>query len=85
MDWDENRVVITVDGEVLNESDLNQAANPDGKNGFRQAHPRRPVVGDDEFPPRIPVAGSLNHPQSVTGSPNVLGCIRAVGGRTFGA
>jgi len=38
MDWDENRIVIAVDGEVLNDSDLNQAANPDGKNGFRQAH-----------------------------------------------
>lgn len=38
MDWDENRIVITVDGLVLNESDLNQAANPDGRNGFRQAH-----------------------------------------------
>jgi beta-glucanase (GH16 family) len=38
MDWDESRVAISVDGEVLNESDLNQAANPDGKNGFRQAH-----------------------------------------------
>jgi beta-glucanase (GH16 family) len=37
MDWDENRIVISVDGEVLNDSDLNQAANPDGKNGFRQA------------------------------------------------
>ena len=37
MDWDENRILITVDGEVLNDSDLNQAANPDGKNGFRQA------------------------------------------------
>jgi beta-glucanase (GH16 family) len=38
MDWDENRTVITVDGEVLNDSDLNQAANPDGSNGFRQPH-----------------------------------------------
>uniref|UniRef100_Q01X31 Glycoside hydrolase, family 16 n=1 Tax=Solibacter usitatus (strain Ellin6076) TaxID=234267 RepID=Q01X31_SOLUE len=38
MDWDENRIVITVDGEVLNDSDLNQAANPDGSNGFRQPH-----------------------------------------------
>ena len=38
MDWDENRAVISVDGEVLNDSDLNQTANPDGKNGFRQAH-----------------------------------------------
>lgn len=37
MDWDENRVVITVDGETINDSDLNQAANPDGTNGFRQA------------------------------------------------
>ena len=37
MDWDENRIVITVDGEVLNDSDLNQAANPDGSNGYRQA------------------------------------------------
>jgi beta-glucanase (GH16 family) len=38
MDWDENRVVIKVDGEVMNDSDVNQAANPDGTNGFRQAH-----------------------------------------------
>jgi beta-glucanase (GH16 family) len=38
MDWDESRIVISVDGEVLNDSDLSQAANPDGKNGFRQAH-----------------------------------------------
>ncbi|SPE24595.1 Glycoside hydrolase, family 16 [Candidatus Sulfopaludibacter sp. SbA3] len=38
MDWDESRIVIRVDGEVLNDSDLNQAANPDGQNGFRQAH-----------------------------------------------
>jgi len=30
--------VIAVDGEVLNDSDLNQASNPDGQNGFRQAH-----------------------------------------------
>jgi len=37
MDWDEKRIVITVDGEVLNDSDLDQAANPDGTNGFRQA------------------------------------------------
>jgi len=38
MDWDENRIAISVDGEALNDSDLNRAANPDGKNGFRQAH-----------------------------------------------
>jgi beta-glucanase (GH16 family) len=37
MDWDEKRIVISVDGEVLNDSDLDQAANPDGTNGFRQA------------------------------------------------
>ncbi len=38
MDWDENRVIITVDGETLNDSDLNRTNNPDGTNGFRQAH-----------------------------------------------
>jgi beta-glucanase (GH16 family) len=38
MDWDENRIVISVDGEVLNDSDLSQAGKPDGANGFRQAH-----------------------------------------------
>jgi beta-glucanase (GH16 family) len=38
MDWDAKRILITVDGEVLNDSDLSQAANPDGTNGFRQAH-----------------------------------------------
>jgi beta-glucanase (GH16 family) len=27
-----------VDGEVLNDSDLNQARNPDDTNGFRQPH-----------------------------------------------
>jgi len=40
MDWDENRIAISVDGEALNDSDLNRAANPDGKNGFRQAQLR---------------------------------------------
>jgi Glycosyl hydrolases family 16 len=39
MDWEENRIPITVDGLILNDSDLNQAANPDGRNGFRQANP----------------------------------------------
>jgi len=38
MDWDEQRITISVDGEVLNDADLNQTANPDGFNGFRQAH-----------------------------------------------
>ena len=31
-------MVISVDDEVLNDSDLSQAANPDGTNGFRQPH-----------------------------------------------
>jgi beta-glucanase (GH16 family) len=38
MDWDEERIVISVDGQILNDSELKQAANPDGKNGFRQPH-----------------------------------------------
>jgi beta-glucanase (GH16 family) len=38
MDWDRERVAIAVDGEVLNDSLLDQAANPDGQNGFRQPH-----------------------------------------------
>jgi beta-glucanase (GH16 family) len=38
MDWDKNRILIAVDGETLNDSDLNRAANPDGFNGFRQPH-----------------------------------------------
>ncbi len=38
MDWSKDRIIITVDGDVVNDSDLNLAANPDGSNGFRQAH-----------------------------------------------
>jgi beta-glucanase (GH16 family) len=38
MDWDESRIVISVDGEVLNDSELSRAANPDGSNGFREPH-----------------------------------------------
>jgi beta-glucanase (GH16 family) len=38
MDWDERRILITVDGETMNDSDLNLAANPDGFNSFRQPH-----------------------------------------------
>lgn len=38
MDWDEKRLVISVDGEVLNNADLDRAGNPDGTNGFRQPH-----------------------------------------------
>jgi beta-glucanase (GH16 family) len=38
MDWDENRILITVDGLTLNDADLNQTLNPDGKNPYRHAH-----------------------------------------------
>jgi len=38
MDWDENRILITVDGLVLNDSDLNKTLNPDGTNPYRHAH-----------------------------------------------
>jgi len=38
MDWDENRMVISVDGEVLNDADLNKTFNPDGTNPYRHAH-----------------------------------------------
>ena len=37
MDWDENRLIISVDGDVLNDADLTRTADPDGFNGFRQA------------------------------------------------
>lgn len=38
MDWDENRIVLSVDGLVLNDTDLNKTLNPDGKHPFRHAH-----------------------------------------------
>lgn len=38
MDWDENRILITVDGLTLNDSDLNKTLNPDGTNPYRHAH-----------------------------------------------
>ena len=38
MDWDANRIVITVDDAVLNDTDLNTTLNPDGTNPFRHAH-----------------------------------------------
>ena len=38
MDWDEQRIVITVDGLVLNDSDLDKTLNPDGSNPYRHAH-----------------------------------------------
>jgi beta-glucanase (GH16 family) len=38
MDWDENRMHITVDGQTLNDSGLNKTLNPDGTNPYRHAH-----------------------------------------------
>jgi beta-glucanase (GH16 family) len=38
MDWDENRVVLSVDGMVLNDADLSKTFNPDGTNPYRHAH-----------------------------------------------
>jgi beta-glucanase (GH16 family) len=36
MDWDENRIVLSVDGETLNDADLNKTLNPDGSNPYRR-------------------------------------------------
>ena len=36
LDWNENRMVISVDGLVLNDTDLDTTLNPDGTNPFRQ-------------------------------------------------
>ena len=38
LDWDENRMAIFVDDILLNEVDINKAANGDGSNGFRDPH-----------------------------------------------
>jgi beta-glucanase (GH16 family) len=38
MDWDENRIVITLDGLVLNDANLSRTFNPNGRNPFRQPH-----------------------------------------------
>jgi beta-glucanase (GH16 family) len=38
MDWDENRMVISVDGLTLNDADLTKTLNPDGFNPYRHAH-----------------------------------------------
>ena len=38
MDWEEKRILITVDGLVLNDSDLDKTLNPDGSNPYRHAH-----------------------------------------------
>lgn len=38
MDWDPDRIVITVDGLVLNDADLHQTLNPDASNPYRHAH-----------------------------------------------
>jgi len=36
MDWDENSIKLYLDDELLNETDVTQTVNPDGKNPFRQ-------------------------------------------------
>jgi len=39
MDWDENEIVLSVDGQVLNKTDIRKTINAgDGKNPFRQPH-----------------------------------------------
>lgn len=38
MDWDEDAIVISVDGRVLNTVALSATANPDGSNPFREPH-----------------------------------------------
>lgn len=36
MDWDPDRILITLDGETMNETDLTKTLNPDGTNPFHQ-------------------------------------------------
>ncbi|MFW5959996.1 MAG: RICIN domain-containing protein, partial [Chitinivibrionales bacterium] len=38
MDWNQDRITLSIDGEVLNETDLSQTTNPDGSNPFKQPH-----------------------------------------------
>ncbi|MEH6408312.1 MAG: glycoside hydrolase family 16 protein, partial [Leeuwenhoekiella sp.] len=38
MDWTEDYIKIYLDGDLLNEIDLNEAKNPDGFNPFHQPH-----------------------------------------------
>ncbi|MEN0019659.1 MAG: glycoside hydrolase family 16 protein [Planctomycetota bacterium] len=38
MDWDEEQIVLSVDGNVLNTIDLTETINPDGSNPFHRPH-----------------------------------------------
>ncbi|ERM84657.1 hypothetical protein P872_23385 [Rhodonellum psychrophilum GCM71 = DSM 17998] len=38
MDWNEGRILLYLDGELLNEIDLSKTINPDGFNPFHQPH-----------------------------------------------
>ena len=38
LDWDENHIAIFVDDMLLNEVQINKAANGDGSNGFKDPH-----------------------------------------------
>jgi beta-glucanase (GH16 family) len=65
MEWDEQKIRISVDDQLLNELDIDKAANGDGSNAFRQPMymllnlPVGGVAGGDpaktEFPGRYEV------------------------------
>lgn len=38
MDWDEKSIKLSLDGRLLNETDITKTLNPDGKNPFHQPH-----------------------------------------------
>ena len=38
MDWDETTIELSVDGKLLNRTELAAATNPDGKCPFKQPH-----------------------------------------------
>lgn len=38
MEWDEEKIRISMDDELMNEMDIDKAANGDGTNAFRQPH-----------------------------------------------
>lgn len=38
MEWTESSIKLSVDGKVLNETDIRKTTNPDGKNPFQQPH-----------------------------------------------
>ena len=38
MDWTSESIKLYLDGELLNEIELNKTQNPDGFNGFQQPH-----------------------------------------------